>query len=309
MIGKLERVPLREVWKHEATDFTRWLEENIDVLGEALDLNLSSAVREQTTGSFSVDLVAENQGGDLVVIECQLEKSDHDHLGKLVTYLSAIGAKTAIWIVADAKPEHALAISWLNGSSAADFYLVKVEAVRIEESPPAPLLTKIVGPSEDMRAVEKTKEGLAAREALFLAFWEQLLRKANARTKLHTSVSPGRDYWIGTSAGRSGLGLNYAVRQHDAGVELYIYRGKGTKEENKAIFDSLARSKEDIDSAFGEPLDWQRLNARDACRIEKRLEVGGYLDKDKWPQIRDAMIDAMIRLEKALRPHIDRLRV
>ena len=84
MIGRLERVPLREVWKHEALDFTQWLQENLDVLNEVVDLNFSTAEREQTAGAFSVDLVAEDDGGNAVIIENQLEKSDHDHLGKLI---------------------------------------------------------------------------------------------------------------------------------------------------------------------------------------------------------------------------------
>ena len=119
MIGKLQRVPLREVWPHEALDFTKWLENNIDVLNDAIDRSLSSPESEQSAGDFSVDLVAKDESGNLVIIENQLEKSDHDHLGKLITYLTAIGAKTAIWIVADPRPEHVGAISWLNESSAA----------------------------------------------------------------------------------------------------------------------------------------------------------------------------------------------
>jgi len=95
MIERLQRVPLREVWKHEALDFSRWLEENIDILNELLDLNLASADREQAAGTFSVDLVAEDESGNPVVIENQLDKSDHNHLGKLITYLTAIGSKVA----------------------------------------------------------------------------------------------------------------------------------------------------------------------------------------------------------------------
>ena len=121
-IGKLERVPLREVWKHEALDFTHWLHENIDVLNTALDLNLVNVDREQAAGSFSIDLVAEDGSGGTVVIENQLEKSNHDHLGKLVTYLTAMGATVAIWIVSDPRPEHVAAITWLNESSSASLH-------------------------------------------------------------------------------------------------------------------------------------------------------------------------------------------
>ena len=119
MIGKLERLSLRQVWKHEAYDFTQWLQDNIDVLNDVLDITLSAPEREQSAGSFSVDLVAEDEAGNPVIIENQLEKSNHEHLGKLITYLVGVGAKTAVWIVADPRPEHISAVTWLNESSAA----------------------------------------------------------------------------------------------------------------------------------------------------------------------------------------------
>lgn len=135
-IGKLQRVALREVWKHEAADFTQWLQDNIDVLNNALDLNLVNVDRERDTGDFSIDLVAEDDGGGTVIIENQLEKSNHDHLGKLITYLTGMSARAAIWIVSDPRPEHVAAVAWLNESSSAAFYMVKVEAVQIGDSPP-----------------------------------------------------------------------------------------------------------------------------------------------------------------------------
>ena len=115
-IEKLQRVPLREVWRHEAYDFTQWLQENLDILNDTLDLELTSAEREQAAGSFSIDLVAENNDGQIVIIENQLEKSNHDHLGKLITYLSAREASGAIWIVSEPRQEHINAIAWLNES-------------------------------------------------------------------------------------------------------------------------------------------------------------------------------------------------
>ena len=90
MIGSLRRVALREVWPHEALDFTPWLEENIDELNNVIDLSLSVVEREQSAGDFSVDLVAEDESGNPVIIENQLERSNHDHLGKLITYLRGV---------------------------------------------------------------------------------------------------------------------------------------------------------------------------------------------------------------------------
>jgi hypothetical protein len=138
MIGKIKRVDLREVWKHEANDFTKWLEDNPNVLSDTIDLKLSNVEREKDAGDFSVDLVAEDDSGNPVIIENQLGKSNHEHLGKIITYLTSLGAKTAIWIVSEARPEHISAISWLNEGSSASFYLLKIEAIQIDDSKPAP---------------------------------------------------------------------------------------------------------------------------------------------------------------------------
>ena len=181
MVGRLERVRLRDVWSHEAQDFTPWLAENIDVLNNAIDLSLSIVEREHPAGDFSVDLVAEDESGNPVIIENQLERSNHDHLGKLITYLTAIGAKAAIWIVSDPRPEHISAISWLNESSSASFYLLKLEAVRIEDSPPAPLLTLIVGSSEESQEAGETKKEFTERYILRHRFWTQLLERAQKK--------------------------------------------------------------------------------------------------------------------------------
>lgn len=307
MIGKLQRVPLREVWRHEALGLTRWLEENIDVLNEVLGLSLSDVEREASAGTFNVDLTARDAGGDLVIIENQLEKSDHDHLGKILTYLVALDAKKAIWIVADPRPEHVGAINWLNETSAASFYLLKIEGVKISDSPPAPLLTLIVGPSKEGREIGEKKEELAERYDIRKEFWSRLLDRARNRTTLHASISPGKDSWIETSAGKSGLSYSYTIRQHDGQIEFYIDRGK--QEENKTIFATLHESKVAIEADFGETLEWQRLDEKRASRIRKIVELGGWRDEAKWPEIQEAMIDAMIRLEKALRPHITKLRI
>ena len=308
MIGVIKRVPLRDVWKHEAHDFTGWLAENIDVLNEVLDLGLDNAERERAAGSFSVDLIAEDRSGNTVVIENQLERSDHDHLGKLITYLTAFEAKTAIWIVAEPRPEHTRAITWLNEASDAAFFLLKAEAIRIGDSAPAPLFTVIVGPSDEARAVGQVKRELAERHHERHGFWQNLLEHAKTKTRLHAGISPGFDHWIGTSAGISGLAFNYVVRQHDARIELYIDRGKEADEENLRIFDYLESNKTSIEAAFGEPLEWQRLDGRRACRIAHTITVGGYRDPESVPHLITTMVDAMTNLEKALRPHIASLR-
>jgi hypothetical protein len=190
-VGKLVRVSLRDVWRHEAYDFTHWLQENIEVLGEALDLNFAQVDREQAIGSFNIDLVAIIEGGGTVIIENQLGKSDHDHLGKLITYLTGMSASAAIWIVSDPRPEHVAAVTWLNESNSADFYMVKVEAVRIGDSPPAPLLTLIVGPSEETKDVGLAKKDIAERYDIRRHWWTTLIEPRRRRAgSTHTSDRP-----------------------------------------------------------------------------------------------------------------------
>ncbi|RYX82147.1 DUF4268 domain-containing protein [bacterium] len=303
-IGRLERVPLREVWKHEAHDFTHWLQSNLDVLSDAVDLNLISAEREKAAGSFSIDLVAEEENGSTVIIENQLEKSNHDHLGKLITYLSAIAAKAAVWIVSDPRPEHVAAVAWLNESSSADFYMVKVEAVRIGTSPAAPLFTLIVGPSEATEEVGQTKKEIAERYGIRKRWWTLLVQRSKTITKLHAHITPGEYSWIGTSAGVRGLNFNYVVAQDDCSSELYIDRGKGAETENMAIYDQLEMHKSQIDQTFGGVLSWQRLEGKRACRI-RYTQPGGYRSSEEaWPEIQDDIITAMDKLETALRPYL-----
>jgi hypothetical protein len=308
-IGKLERVDLREVWKHEAMDFTQWLQENIGVLNDALDLNLVNVDREKATGDFSIDLVAEDDGGGTVIIENQLEKSNHDHLGKIITYLTGMGARSAIWIVSDPRPEHVAAIAWLNEASSAAFYMVKVEAVRIGDSPAAPLFTLIVGPSDETKEVGQTKQKIAERYVIRKRWWTQLVERSAKVSKLHAHITPGEYSYLGTSSGVRGLNLNYTVTQEESTAELYIDRGKNSEEENKDIFDQLQAHRAEIEKVFGGTLSWERLEGKRACRIAF-TEAGGYRSPDtKWPELQDGIIDAMTRLERALRPFVNQLKL
>ncbi len=309
MIGKLDRVPLREVWKHEAHDFTTWLGQNMDVLGEATGLLLETVGLEQRAGSFNIDVVAEDADGRVVVIENQLEQSDHEHLGKLLTYLTLREAKVGIWIAADPRQEHAQTITWLNESSAADFYMLKVEAVRIGDSEPAPLLTRIAEPSEEVKQVGQDKKELAERDIKRRDFWTRLLEYAATRTKLHANIAPTIHSGVSATAGVPGLQYYYSIRQHEGSAGLAINRGRGSEEENRERFEALLSRRAEIKEAFGEELGWDAGEGQRGCFVFHTVEVGGWRDEDRWPEMHEAMVDAMIRLERALKPHIARLEI
>lgn len=306
-IGKLEKVELRALWKHEEHGFSAWLTANLDGLSEALGFGLAEPQREVRVGAFEVDLVAEDSNANRVVIENQLEATDHDHLGKILTYLTNLEAKTAVWITKAPRPEHVKAVAWLNETTPDDisFFLVRLDAYRIGSSDPAPLFTVIVGPSAEAKAFGQQKKELAERHVLRLKFWEGLLAKAKEQgLLLHASRSPTKASWISAGAGRSGLTFNYVIWMDDqAAAELYIDTGE--RDDNKRIFDALAAKREAIDQAFGGALEWERLDEKRACRVRHVLEEGGLTSgEEHWPKIQEAMIDAMGRLAKALKPYL-----
>ena len=188
------------------------------------------------------------------------------------------------------------------------FYLVQVEAYRIGNSEPAAKFTVVTGPSEKTKIVGDEKKEMAERDTQRYEFWKSLLEKSKKKTSLHSSISPGIANWIGTSSGVR-MGLNYAVTDKYGQAELYIDGGKESDEENKRIFDELISHRSEIDKEFGDKLNWDRLEDRRACRISKRFDYAGLNDPDKWDKLQEDMIDAMIRLDKALKKHIKALKI
>jgi uncharacterized protein with ParB-like and HNH nuclease domain len=156
---------------------------------------------------------------------------------------------------------------------------------------------------------DKSPNPVPERYNIRKKFWTGLLEIAKSKTNLHANRSPGRYYWLGGAAGKRGLGLNYVVTEYTTRIELYIDRGQGMQAENKAIFDQLFAKKKEIDSAFGEQLDWQRMDDKRACIVGHVIKLGGWRDPEKWPQIQEATTDAMARLEEALRPAIAILQI
>lgn len=307
LIGRLEMEPIRSVFRKEAHEFTKWLESHIEVLARRLGMELTVIQREKDVGDFSVDLLCEDANERPVIVENQLEKTDHDHLGKLLTYLVNLDAATAIWVTPEPRPEHQRVIDWLNESTPADisFYLVKVEAVRIEGSPYAPLFTVLAGPDKQAKEIGEKKKEWAERHYQRFEFWKGLLDRCKGKTRLFSNTSPGRYHWIGTGAGKSGVGLNLVITKDWGQVETYI--DHGTSEENKSIFDALHTQREAVEKDFGEPLAWERLEDKRACRIHKRFTSGGLASPETWPTLQEQMIDAADRLDRAIRSRLTKI--
>jgi hypothetical protein len=304
-IGRLERLPVRDLWKSEARDFTTWLADNIEVLSDAVGLSLTVTAKEKAVGSFWLDLVAEDGNGQTVVIENQLEKTDHDHLGKVLTYLSNLEAKTAIWVSAEPREEHIAAVKWLNEFTPDDvaFILVKVEGVKIGESAPAASFTVVAQPTSQGRAIGEVKKGEAERHVKRREFWTQLLQVLNARgTSMHSSLSAGPEYWL--SASRKGVQYSYLIFIDKAALELYI--DTGSQDKNKAIFDRLYCDKERVEEEIGGSPEWNRLDDKRASAIRLYVDDHGLFDGDHWDDTQQKMVVAMDRFSKAFMTRLDK---
>jgi len=310
MIEKITRVPLRQIWKHEAKEFTTWLQNNTDVLIDVVGFTLVNVEREKSTGNFNVDLYAEDSSGNTVIIENQLEKSDHKHLGQLITYLTAFEAKKAIWIVSEPKQEHINAVSWLNESTNCEFYLLKVEVIKIGKSNPAPLLTLIVEPSEEIREVSSIKQEKTERHKLRYLFWKKLIEKSKNKHSLFNAISPSEYNWIGAGSGLRGVHYNYWITKDGLRISIYIDRGKDSEKENLKIFKTLYAKKRTIEKVFGDKLDWDEKENDRACTIRKEFHTAGWnSDESKWGKAQDEAIEAMVRLEKATKKIINDIKI
>lgn len=308
-ISRLEVVPVRTAFPKESHHFTTWLESHVDALADRLGLDLTVVQKEKPVGDFSLDLLCEDADGHRVIIENQLERTDHDHLGKVLTYLVNLDAKAAIWVTTESRPEHQKVIDWLNESTGDDlaFYLVKVEAVRIGQSPYAPLFTPLAEPDHQAKEIGKTKKELAGREQDCYEFWKSLLLRSRDKTPLFSNITPSHRGWISTQSGKAGIGLLYSIARNWGTVDLYIDHDKDSGAGNKATFDALYSQKDAIENEVGAPLTWERLDHRRACRVDVTLETGGLATPDKWPVLQDEMINIMIRLDKVMRPRLAKL--
>lgn len=309
-LRRLERMAITQFLPKER-QFTEWLadESNIEVLNDALreyGLELSNPEHQSSPeGSrLNIDVLAEDGKGNPVVIECQYKKSDPRHLGEVLTYLTELESDIGIWIAEEVKSEHVKAIQRLNDDlKNSKFFLLKLEAVRIGSSDPAPLLTLIVGPSsEEGKAASEIREDFRARNPLRQRFFQELLSAGKNSLPLFKGVSAKPRNYIGKAV-KNGLNLTYRVRQHSANVELYIDGGKNSEDWNLSVLDTLLKSKNDIEKKFGAQLLWDKKENARACSISKEYP-GGYRDEPEWGAIHPQLVEAMVRLKEALEPHL-----
>jgi hypothetical protein len=274
-LGRVESVALRQVWPHEANDFTPWLAEaeNLSLLAETLRLgDLQVQGIEVPVGNFFIDLLARDLEGRIVVIENQFGPTDHTHLGQIMTYLAGQdGQATVVWIAESIREEHRAAIDWLNANTIEgfDFFAVEVEALRIGSSPPAPWFNVVAKPNSWSRGIGRATRStgggqLDERAKAYIAYWSGFGAFLQDKAAPYKVPTPPRVHWCSFGIGRAGFILSNTAsfRDRKLGVEIYINHRAA-----KTAFDLLARDRQAIEAEFGGTLDWQRLDDKKACRI------------------------------------------
>jgi hypothetical protein len=274
-LGKLVAVPLRSVWPHEAIDFTKWLAhtDNMALLADQLGLGeLQVRGTEVQVGSFTIDILAEDADGHLVIVENQSGPTDHRHLGQILTYVAGQeGDVTVIWLAEHFREEHRAAIDWLNASTIEDydFFAVEVEALRIGASLPAPRFNIIAKPNHWSRGVNRATQQIGGamdeRNKFYVNYWAQFAAFLEDRHSRFRVRRQFKDYYCTFRIGSAGVHLGAQAGRRDKlmGVELYISRA-----DSKATYRALEAQKADIQKTFGEDLlDWQELPDKIASRV------------------------------------------
>ena len=286
-LGNLERCDLRKSgWNDEARHFTKWLAmpENLSRLSNALDLELELEGVEVRVGPYSADILAKDTSSDCrVVVENQLEKTNHDHLGKVLTYASGLDAKVLIWIAREFTEEHRRAIDYLNENTVGKLrlYAVEIQLFKIGDSLPAPYFNIVASPNEAYAAAAQVEGiGLTDTKALYLEFWNSFKDYCKSKGTSLSLRKARPQLWFSIAVGRSKFSLNLSAsaKHKRLGCEIYM-RGKNAKQ----AFKLLEHDKGAVEIETG-PLEWQELPEGQDCRIALYKSDFDPTNKTDWPE-------------------------
>lgn len=311
-LARLERVPLREAWRHEAGDFTPWLaeEDNLAMLAETLGLDeLELVATEHPVGDFKVDILCSDDDGE-IIIENQLEQTDHRHLGQTLTYAAGVGAKKVVWVAESFRAEHVAALEFLNQNTTAElnFFAVEIELWRIGGSPLAPSFNVVVKPndwSKSGREFARVAATTTPTKQLQQQFWQSLARYIETHLLPLRPQKPSPQHWCNFALGRSGFHIATTIntREQRVGAEIYISH----KQQAKEMFRQLEVQKAEIEQALGFEMEWLPLPDRDACRIVVFREDSSLQDAAQWPDYCAWLADKVRKLSEVFGPRIKAL--
>ena len=305
-IGKLTEVDVRDLWKHEQYDYSNWLakEENIKLLDDEIGLTLIDINKEVYIGSYRCDLVAKDETtGQIVIIENQLEATNHDHLGKIITYAAGLDAKTIIWIVKEAREEHKAAIEWLNNNSSEEigFFLIELHAYKINDSLPAPMFKVVEKPNNFTKTSKQnySDKELNRSQNERLMFWEEFNTVIVAKGKPFSVRKPTTDHWYDVAIGTSEahLAINLVNKENKIVLELYIL-------DNKNLFDHIYEDKEKIENTLQMSFSWERLDGKKASRIKHDVLGLDFSDHSNYPQLMDECIEKILKMRDVFKKYV-----
>lgn len=310
-LGKKESFNLKKYFKNEPNHFTPWLAENLDEISKEINVKLINPSTEQSSENFKVDIEAELEDGSKVVIENQFGSSDHDHLGKIITYRTAHNAKVAIWIVEEARQEHIDSINWLNETdNGCDFYLLEAKLIKIGDSLLALDVNKVASPSNEIRERGKIRSKDARRFGMREKFWEVLLnefKNDHSSTIFKNKTATGRNY-INSPTGVSGINWSLMITQTYVTCRIYIDGGKGSDADNREILNKLKKSRDNIEKSFGEKLEWNESDGNRATSICYQLPGGWGDSEEKWSEFAKNIHETTKRFISALKGPISKLK-
>ena len=310
-LGSIQNVDPRTVWPNEAGDFTPWLAEHADLLGAALGMDIEIEQREASVGAFSLDLLGKEAGSDrVVIVENQLERTDHVHLGQLLAYAGGLDARIIVWVSPEVRDEHREAIHWLNEQTtdAVAFFAVELEVWRIGESLPAPRFNVVAQPSNFQRDITRrttappTPQGIAY-QAFFSDMLELLRVKHQGFTNAHpsgVSTRQGKSFYTGMP-GQCGVGAWFS-----SGGEFWVeyWLDVGSREQNKVAFDHLYDQRASIESEIGGTLTWERKNNTKGSRITWRRPGSIKDSAEQLDELKRWAVDLLPRFRDAFAPHV-----
>jgi len=310
-LGRLERAELREIWNSESEDFTPWLsqEENLALLAETVGLDLELEAQEKDVGAFRADILCkETVGGHWVLIENQLERTDHAHLGQLMTYAGGLNAAVVIWIAEQFTEEHRAALDWLNNitDEDANFFALEIEAWRIGDSEVAPKFNIVCKPNDWTKSVSSQAGAreLTETQQLQLAYWTRFQQLLEDRRGAIRPRKPFPQHWADFAIGRTDFHLQAAVntREPCIGVLLYI-----DGSDAKPHFHLLQQDKEAIEAEMGEQLEWCELPDKRASTVQLMSRGTNPTHRDEWEQQQQWMRDILEVMHRVFAPRVREL--
>ena len=302
VFGKKIRMDLREIWPNEATDFTPWLSQNIKSLGEALGMDLELLRPEAPVGDFSLDILARDLGRNKhVIIENQLETTDHDHLGKLLTYAAGYDAGAIIWIAKEIREEHRQVIDWLNLHTeiGVEFFAVTIEVFKIDESNPTYEFKPLAFPNDWRKARIRAAEPgeTSERYETYREYFQKFIDKLREEHQFTNARRGQPQSWYSFASSVNGAFYGHSFARGNR-IRTEVYIDSGDVDLNKNVFDHLQNLRESIESEFGEQLIWERLDNRRASRIGVYREGNIGDRKETLEEISSWAIDRLLQFKR-----------